>query len=363
MAGDPDIPESDRLGDLPHPRTRADLFGHTDAQARFADAFRVGHLAHAWVLAGPRGIGKATLAYRMARTVLRRPQPDAGTGLDMPPDEPVFQRIASLGHPDLLVLRRPWDFERKRLRAVIPVEEVRRAGTFFARSAAEGGWRVCILDSIDDLNANGFNALLKVVEEPPGKCLFLVVCHAPGNLPATIRSRCRVMNLRPPADEVAARLLAEHFPDLPDADRRALVRLADGSPGRALSLAMAGGLDLYRAMVGLITPLPRIDVPALHGFADQVARGGEDGLRVAMELLAGWLARLVRAAAATVAPEGFAPGEDEAMRRFAARGSLDRWIELWEKVNRALAEAEALNLDRKQVVLNAFFGLQAAAQS
>jgi DNA polymerase-3 subunit delta' len=364
MAGDPEIPESDRLGDLPHPRSRAELFGHGDAEARFVDAFRGGHLAHAWVLAGPRGIGKATLAYRMARFMLRQPHAAAGQGLDMAPGDPVFQRVASLGHPDLLVLRRPWDPERKRPKAVIPVEEVRRAGGFFAKSAGEGGWRVCVVDSVDDLNANGFNALLKAVEEPPDKSLFVIVCHAPGNLPATIRSRCRVMNLRPPADDVADRLVAEHFPDLPHGDRRALVRLASGSPGQALSLAMAGGLDLYRAMVGLIAELPRLDVPALHGFADTAVRRGDDGFRVTMELLAGWLARLVRETAAeTPGQDDFAPGETEAMRRLAGRGSLDRWIELWEKVNRALAEAEALNPDRKQVVLNAFSGLQTAAQS
>lgn len=364
MSNGSDPPEADRLGNLPHPRERTDLFGHEAAEAVVLEAFRSGRLPHAWILAGPRGIGKATLAYRFTRVVLKHgagPGTDIPASLDIPERDPVFGRVSSLGHSNLLVLRRPWDPDKKRLKAVLTVDEVRRTAAFYGKSAGEGGWRVCILDSADDLNANAANALLKVLEEPPPKSLFLIVCHAPGRLLPTIRSRSRFLALRPVGDEVVARLLGEHFPDLPHADRQVLVRLAEGSPGRALALAEGGGLDLYRAMMGLIGPLPRLDIPAVHALGDRLARDGEGAHRLFLEMLAAWLARMVRNAATGHCEAEFVPGEGETMRRIAGQGGLDRWIELWEKVNSSLAEAEGLNLDRKQVVLNAFGSLQAAA--
>lgn len=351
--------------EIPHPRASLSLHGHAEGEQTFLDAYRGARMPHAWLIGGPRGIGKATLAYRFARAVLKhggRPKQENLETLDLPEQDSVFRHVASLGHADLLVLRRPWDSEKKRFKTVLTVDEVRRAAALYGKSAGEGGWRVCILDSADDLNPNAANALLKVLEEPPPKSLFLIICHAPGRLLATIRSRCRLLSLRPVGDETVARILGEHFPDLPHADRQILVRLAEGSPGRALALAEGGGLDLYRAILALIGPLPRLDIPALHALADRLAREGEGAFRLFLEMLAGWLARAVRGAAIECSDAEIVPGEGEAMRRIAGQGSLDRWIELWEKINSSLAEAEGLNLDRKQVVLNAFGSLQAASQ-
>src|SRR5437016_8213797 len=169
-------------------------------------------MSHAWLIGGPRGVGKATLAYRMARFVFAQPdpsRPDAqgATWLGLPPDNPAVRRVGAQAHSDMLVLART-EGDSGKLRTVIQVDDVRRTIGFFGSTAGEGGWRVCIVDSADELNAAGANALLKILEEPPAKALLIVVSHAPGRLLPTIRSRCRRLALRPLAAEDVARALA-----------------------------------------------------------------------------------------------------------------------------------------------------------
>ncbi len=187
--------------EVPHPRDTFALFGQAQAERALLHEYRSGRIAHAWLIGGPAGIGKATLAYRMARFALAHPDPKAdavqrATSLAVPPDSPVARRVAGRAHPDLLVLEREPD-DKGKMRTVITVDQVRRTVGFFGSTAGEGGWRVCIVDSADELKyPEGSNALLKMLEEPPPRALFLVVSHAPGRLLPTIRSRCRVP--RPP---------------------------------------------------------------------------------------------------------------------------------------------------------------------
>jgi DNA polymerase-3 subunit delta' len=197
--------------EIPHPRETFALLGHAQAECALLDEYRSGRVAHAWLIGGPTGIGKATLAYRMARFVLAHPDPLApavrdATTLVVPPGAPAARRVAGRAHPDLLVLEREPD-DKGKMRTVITVDQVRRTVSFFGSTAGEGGWRVCIVDSADELQyPQGSNALLKVLEEPPPRSLFLLVSHAPGRLLPTIRSRCRRLTLRPldQADVVAA---------------------------------------------------------------------------------------------------------------------------------------------------------------
>jgi len=147
--------DSDRIADYPHPRETAELVGHELAERTIIETFASGRLAHAWLFAGPPGIGKATLAYRMARFLLRHGDQvpkDHKAGLNVDPNDPVARRIAAMSHGNLLVLRRPWDSARKRLKTVLTVDEVRRINNFFGLSAGEGGWRVCILLLINQLH-------------------------------------------------------------------------------------------------------------------------------------------------------------------------------------------------------------------
>ncbi len=194
-------PESDRFAPAPHPRDTHVLFGHETAEAEFLDAWRAGRLPHAWILGGPQGIGKATLAWRMARFLAAHPDPSTplaqqAKDLGLDPAHPVARKISALSFGDLALLRREWNEKTKKHFTRIGVDEVRRAIHIFEQAAGEGGWRMVIVDSADDLNPNSANALLKMIEEPPPRSLFLIVAHQPGRILPTITSRCRRLILK-----------------------------------------------------------------------------------------------------------------------------------------------------------------------
>src|SRR6516165_3631090 len=197
--------------DVPLPRETTVLFGHDGAEREFLAVYRSGRVPHAWLIGGEPGIGKATLAYRIARFVLAHPDPSRVpdvASLAVDPDHRTVRRIAASAHPDLLTLERTVG-DTGKLRTVITVDQVRRLSTFFGSTAGEGGWRVCIVDSADELKyPEGSNALLKMLEEPPQRSLFLLVSHAPGRLLPTIRSRCRRLALRPLGQGDVARAAA-----------------------------------------------------------------------------------------------------------------------------------------------------------
>lgn len=362
----------------PEPRQNPDLRGHEQAEALLADAARSGRLHHAWLLTGPKGIGKATLAHRFARWLLAGhaedadrgglfgSEPDTGCSLATDPADPLFHRIAAGGHPDLMTLQREFDERAKRLRTEIVAADVRKVASFLALTAAEGGWRVVIVDGAEDMNRHAANALLKTLEEPPARSVLLLVSHAPGRLLPTIRSRCRKLALMPLGQELVTDLLKSYRPELGPEDAVRLAALGEGSIGRALDLHEAGGLALYHDMLTLLATLPETDVARLHGITDSVSRTRSDAgayaaFDVFTDLLGWWIARLVRARAAGSLPPELEPGEAEIMSRLSASGSLDQWVELWEKLSRLFARAGSVNLDRKQVLLNAFFALARAA--
>src|ERR1700743_3583932 len=186
---------------VPHPRETTDLFGHHEAELALLNAYRSGRIPHAWLIGGAQGIGKATLAYRMARFVLAHPDPLSATvqradSLNVDPGNPDARRIAAGAHGGLLVLQRTAN-DKGVMRTVITVDETRETVPFFGSTAAAEGGRVCIVDTVDELNPNAANALLKTLEEPPRQSLFLLVSHAPGRVLPTILSRCRRLPLRP----------------------------------------------------------------------------------------------------------------------------------------------------------------------
>jgi DNA polymerase-3 subunit delta' len=351
-----EIREADRLEPFPHPRETVALFGHGEAERAFLDAYRGGRMHHAWLIAGPEGIGKATLAHRIARFVLTHPDPGAdyvgkARDLGVDPDDPAARQAAALSHPDLVVLRRVWDTRNKRLTTALPIEEVRRASHFFSMTAAAGGWRVAIVDCADEMNLNAANALLKTLEEPPPRALLLLVSHRPGRLIATLRSRCRRLMLGPlgEADLFAAMEAAgakQALGKLSEADRAALVRMARGSPRRALRFVSGNGLGIYREIAGILDEAPMRDDRRVHALARRVTRAGaEDDYELALSLIADWLASRVE----TAADAG--PAEP---------ASLARLAEVWEKTTRLAGETEIFHFDRRLVILNAFRAIAAA---
>ena len=365
------------------PRANPDLMGHEDSEKMLLDAFSSGRLAHAWLLCGPRGIGKATLAYRFARYVLAlghsgeaadpnqgglfgaESEPEIETeGLGIPAGHPIFQRVVSGGHSDLMSIERRTDEKSGKQKSEIVVDDVRPIGQFFSLTAAEGGWRVVVIDTADDLNRNAANALLKVLEEPPARALLLLVSHNPGRLLPTIRSRCQRLNLKPLEDQALQSILLRYRPNLSLDDVAALTRLSDGRVGQALILAEEGGVGLYREFIDLIATLPELDTKALHTFGDKLARPGrEEAFRTFMELSQGWLHRLmINLSQQGNSQEGaFSEAEQVLMDRLAGQSQLGAWLEAQNHIQQIFARAESAYLDKKQVTLSLFHALEKAA--
>ncbi len=364
-AGESEAPE------LPRPRENAELVGHGAAESLLLSAYNSGRLPHAWLIAGPKGVGKATLAYRFARFLLAEP-PAGGLfsaphskvlgadSLAIAPEHPVFRQVASGGHPDLLAVERGWDAKRKRLRSEIVVDDTRAIADFLHLTSAQGGWRVVIVDGADDMNRNAANALLKILEEPPKRSVLLLTSESPGRLLPTIRSRCRLLHLKKLSEAIVSEAIMRQSPGTAPADALALAQLAEGSIGRALILVATDGLAIHRDMYRLLGEIPRIDTESLYGFAERLARNDGQGFRLLVELLPGALTRMIELALGQVGATP--PAERETLARLASRRGLDQWVEVWRKICHLFAAAEGIELDRKQAVLNAFFALEEAAR-
>ena len=334
----------------PHPRETSVLFGHAEAEQTLLEAYRSGRIPHAWLIGGESGIGKATLAYRMARFVLAHPDPvmpavRKAPSLAIPADHPVARRIAGQAHGDLLSLERVINEKTGKLFTVIRVDDVRRSVPFFGSTAGEGGWRIAIVDSVDELNKESENALLKVLEEPPPRALLLLVSNAPGRILPTIRSRCRMLMLRPlAAQDVASAVAAALGEAKVTPEIRAAAEAADGSVHRALMFLEGDALELREKLIGLLDRLPQLDPRALHALGDGIAGTEAETLAAFMDTVNVWLSTRLRSE----------PAEAHRLARVA---------EVWEKVNRAARDAEAYNLDRKPFVFSVFGLLAEAARA
>lgn len=359
---------------LLRPQENSELLGHEKAEQQVLEAINGDRLHHSWLITGPQGVGKATLAYRIARFVLANLHPGQGAGglfaseyssLHLPPDNPVFQRIAAGGHGDLKIIKRVPDPKKPDgpVRNVITVDQIRDLSGFFAHTSAEGGYRVAIIDEADSMNANAANALLKLLEEPPANSLIMLTSISTTRLLPTIRSRCRVLGLRPLAHAVEMEVLRRSLEQYDEADLHALCSLSEGAPGRALCLAEAEGLETYRMVLGALQQLPRPDYGALHKLADSFMRKeGDARFYLFMELLSLALSRMVRTGVGSAGDGEIMEGETALFQRICPLNRPDRWIDLWEKISRRIGEAARINLDKKQVLLTSFIDLEALAR-
>lgn len=327
--------ESDQQAGCLHPRERYDLIGHETAEQNLAEAWSSGRMHHAWLVTGPRGVGKASFVWRAARRILGA-RPDLANGpLGSAVDDPVCHQIEAQACPDLLLLRRPWDDKRKRWRGEITVDEVRKAPQFFEKSAGADGWRVCIVDSADDMNVNSANALLKTLEEPPARGVLFLVAHSPGRLPATIRSRCRRLDLRAPDLETTRNWLRSSGGLSNETQIERAAEMAQGAPGRALAIALAGGVELAADINRLVANGARISEPDMRGLADRVSSKAGEALR---PLFYESLSEAVRLRARDVSQSG---------------ADATPWLEAWSELNALVREADGLYLDAKQTALSA----------
>lgn len=354
-----EAPESDRVPGAPHPRHAGGVAGHDRAVADFLASADAHRLHHAWLVTGPRGIGKATLAWAIARWLLAGGGPDS---LAVPPDDPVSRRVSALSEPRLHLVRRGFDDKTGRMKAEIGVEDIRALLSFFHMSAAEGGRRVAIVDAADDMNGPAANALLKMLEEPPKGGVILLIAHQPARLLPTIRSRCRELRLAPLAPGDMAQVLAAQGVE---GDAPALAALSGGSVGEALRLAGQDGLKVYGQLVGLFATLPRFDRQKARDFAEGAGgRATADGdpfdLRITLMDL--FLTRLARAGLMGAPIPEAAPGEGALMARLCPDADAARiWAGAQAELSARARAGRAVNLDPAALVMDMLIQLAGLA--
>ena len=303
-------------------------FEHGDAMDQaFISAYDKNRLHHAWLLCGPQGLGKASFAFRCARFLLGKQRDNRFGALGMSPEDADVRLISAQSHPDLLVLER--EMGDTKLKKNISTDAVREIGEFFSKAPSRSPYRVCIIDSVDDLNINSANALLKVLEEPPHKGILFLISHSPGRLLATIRSRCRRLNFPPWTDETVRGFVNARLDvDAEVVDR--LVRLSHGAPGRALSLVEEGALDMDAFAGQLLSPQKpsRSELMSMAAmFKSNSAKA--DGARKFATFIACLGDRVHERSLSAQSPQ--------------AGQSL---AQLWSRLNQSVGEVESVNLDR-----------------
>lgn len=331
------------------PKNNTELFGHEDAEAMLQREFASGKLAHGWILYGPRGIGKATLAYRFARTLLSGELPD-----EMHSDHPVFRRVEAGSHSDILVVEQRYDEKKEELVRDISVEQAREIAQFLSLTPGEGRWRVVIVDSADALNVNGANAILKILEEPPPQTVLLLISHNPGRLLPTIRSRCRSLRLHAPDKDQFISIMRHVHPAIDSGELKALAQLSGMSPGVALDLHKQGAVELYGQLVELMSSLPALDTLGLHGFAESIGGSKSHASWQLLTRLLLCLTERIALQASQIEPDAISDEESRLLAAMSALHPAHIWAEKWQQVADQFMLAERLHLDYKQVII-AFF--------
>ncbi len=354
------------------PRNTIELVGHEHAEQLFLDAFNAEKIHHAWMITGPKGIGKATLAYKMARFLLNNPPEDdqgpglfgdvlekaALTSLETDLESQANHLVNAGSNPDLMITERTEDPKTGKMRSNILVDDVRKINQFFHKTSSDGGWRVAIVDTADEMNRNAANAILKILEEPPKNSILIILAHAPGRLLPTIKSRCRMLPLKPLKSQTVKEILQKNYPDKEENIIDGYVALSNGSPGYAISLIEHQGLKVYREILGLLSTMPNINVPLMHDFAGAITtKKSGDIFLLFSEMLSQFISRMVRHVSYlnTGHTHNIKEALTEEFKLMEELGEiipLDQWAGLWEKISEKMKVTDQLNMDRKQTVID-----------
>lgn len=364
------LPEPDRIEGAPHPRETDQVFGQERAEADFLEAYTSGRLHSGWLITGPKGIGKATLAWKIATFLLAEPPQDGGlfgdappapTSLRVSPDHPDARLVHSGAHPRLFLVRRPFDEKSGKLRAEITVDAVRGVKNFFHMSAADGGRRVVIVDAADELNRNAANAILKELEEPPANTTILLIAHQPSRLLPTIRSRCRELRCTPLSAQDTSEAMAQA--GIHTEGGEALATLAAGSVGEAIRLVNHDGLQLYHEIVSLFDGMPRMDRQAAIKLAESCAgKNAEMRFPMMVDLIDVFLARAARAGLLGEPSTQGAQGEARLLARLSPTDVAARaWAELQQELSARVRQGRAVNLDPSALILDMVLRIEKTA--
>lgn len=327
------------------------LFGHREVEDALLRAYQSGKMPHAFLIGGTQGIGKALLARRFARFVLANPDPSSrqvqnAITLDVPENDVTARRMIAQSHDGLLTLAREAD-DKGKMRTAIVVDQVRRTVPFFGATANNAGWRVCVVDAVEDLKwPEAPNALLKILEEPPPRSLFLLVSHKPGRVLPTILSRCRQLMLRGlDGDDMRAALAYLTGRHQSDPELKRAAGQSEGSVARALTMLEGDSLALTQRIDDLLAALPALDPLALHDLSDRMGIADRASLQLFHDMVDQWLSARLH------------PARRDDLEQLA------QIAHVWEKVGRAAREADAFNLERKPFVFATFNLLAGLASS
>ena len=368
---DLDLPQSDKQSDACHPRETLELFGQNLAEKRFLNAFNNNNLHHAWLISGSSGIGKATLAWRIAKFLFVNQSNNSNelfkedtlsSSLDIDHSHPVNPRLRALSEPNLFLLRRLYDEEKKRFRSNIAVDQVRKLNHFFALSSTDSKRRVVIIDSVDDLNNNSANALLKSLEEPPKDCLFLLISHQPAALLPTIKSRCIELRCQKLSSENMYKALNTSNIDT-DTLSDGLINLSDGSVGNAIRLSNYNALSIYKSIVEIVETFPNLNGNLAIALSEQASKKGNDQiLNIIVELIELVISRLAYSGLGKLTEE-LIQNEKIILNSVSnTEKHAKSWADLVGKLRKKINYAITVNIDPGTLILDTLFTMNQTSQ-
>ena len=368
---DLDLPQSDKQSDACHPRETLELFGQNLAEKRFLNAFNNNNLHHAWLISGSSGIGKATLAWRIAKFLFVNQSNNSNelfkedtlsSSLDIDHSHPVNPRLRALSEPNLFLLRRLYDEEKKRFRSNITVDQVRKLNHFFALSSTDGKRRVVIIDSVDDLNNNSANALLKSLEEPPKDCLFLLISHQPAALLPTIKSRCIELRCQKLSSENMYKALNTSNIDA-NTLSDGLINLSDGSVGNAIRLSNYNALNIYKTIVEIVETFPNLNGNLAIALSEQASKKGDGQiLNIIVELIELVISRLAYSGLGKLTEE-LIQNEKIILNSVSnTEKHAKSWADLVGKLRKKINYAITVNIDPGTLILDTLFTMNQTSQ-
>ena len=369
---DDTIPLSDKIEGAPHPAQTIRVFGQETAAKEFLDVFAASRLHHGWLINGPRGVGKATLAWQITKFLLATPDPDqdgrllggptdSAQTLEISSDHPVSRRIAAGSEPGVFPLRRGYDEKQKRHKQMITVDEVRQLKSFFRLTSTDAGRRIVIVDCAEDMNPSAANALLKILEEPPENAFLFLISHQPSRLLPTIRSRCRELRLsRLDKPSMGLALEAANI-NFDTSQQDSLTKLSGGSIGEAVRILNMHGLPLYQSIIDMFGSLPILDNKKVYAMANKFSgRGASPEFELFISLFEIALNRLALSGAHTKDFEHISSFKEfEVFSRLSPDHLAARkWAELAQAASQRLRRGRAVNLDPAALILDTFFKIE-----